>query len=135
MSALDCDFLQDSVFSFNQISELRCIWQIQIDWLQESEFLILIQFCFRSESEQNKIFFWWDETESDFIFMKWDRIRFFFSKMRQNQILFLWNETESDFIFMKWDRIRNFFMKWDETKDRSSFNEMKSSLCETESDL
>ena len=69
-----------------------------IDWPQESEFPVLIQFCFRSEPGWNEIFFLWDETES-----------VFFDEMRQNQIFFQWDETEPGFIFMRWDRIRFYF--------------------------
>ena len=103
-----------------------------LDWSQESEFPILIQFCLKSESEQNEIFFQWNETELDFF--SWNKMR---QKMRAvlmkwNQTFFQWDETESDFIFMRWDRTRNFFVKWDETEDRSSLNEMESSLHGTE---
>ena len=91
---------------------------------------------------QNQILFSWDETEPDFIFMKWDktgnffvkwdRTGFVFSEMKQNQILFSWDETESDFIFIKWNRIENFFMRWNKTKNESSLNKMKLNLHETE---
>ena len=51
--------------------------EIYLNWSQESEFSVLIQFCSESESEWDKIFFLWDETESDF-----------FDEMKQNQIFF-----------------------------------------------
>ena len=77
---------------------------IYLDWLQESEFLILVQFCSESESEWDEIFFLWNETEPDFFLMRWDRIRFFFSEMRQNQVLFSWNETELK--IFSWDEMK-----------------------------
>ena len=80
----------------------------------------------------NWIFFLWNETESNFYFVKWNRIKFLFYEMKQNQILILWDETESNSHFVKWDETEFFFVKWDRTEDESSFYEMRLNLHETE---
>ena len=91
----------------------------------ESEFSVSFWFWLRTESEWDKIFFWWNETESvffwwdetelDFFFMKWDRIRFFFSGMKQDQILFSWNGTGPE--IFSWNEMRQkagaALMRWD----------------------
>ena len=80
-----------------------------VDWLQESEFPILVQFCPGSESEWDEIFFWWDETESDFIFMKWNRIEFFFVKWDKTEDESNFNEIKSNFFSIRWNKIRFIF--------------------------
>ena len=64
--------------------------------LLKSEFSVLFWFWFRTKSEQNKIFFLWNETES--VFFWWDETELDF---------FLWDETESD------------FFSWDETEQKT----------------
>ena len=107
---------------------------------------------FFDEMRQNQIFFQWDETEPGFIFMRWDRIRFYFHEMRQNQILFSWNKTKSeifswnemkqktetvlmkqDWVFVKQDISSWFFdqskqMKWKQTKQICCFEKKKAWL-------
>ena len=92
--------------------------------LLKPEFSVPFWFWPRTESEQNEIFFLWDETESvffwwnetesdfflwnetesDFFSMRWDRIRFYFCEMKQNQILFSWDETELK--IFSWDEMK-----------------------------
>ena len=89
---------------YNLVTVLFCYTEdfkififISLDWLQEPGFPILVWFCPESELEQNEIFFWWDETESDFIFMKWDRTEFFFMRWDETEDESSFNEMKSSF--------------------------------------
>ena len=68
-----------------------------LDWLSESEYLILIL----SHSDMKS---------------EWDEIR---PGMRQNEIRSLWNEMRWDRILMRWDKMRQNLheIRWDQNSD------------------
>jgi len=98
-----------------------------IDWLSESEYLILILSHLSMRSRWDEIFVRWDEMRSKFL---WDEIK-------QNQIFMRWDEIKSDFYEMKWDEIKITWNQnkmrlncdlWDETESESTWDQNKMRL-------